>query len=78
MLELDAAGTPDSRLYAAAYRTVPKEETLRLEIWSEALAVGQALPTLPLWLEADLAVPVDFEATYAITCRRLRIRSDAD
>ncbi len=78
MLELKAPAPLDSRLHAAAYRTIPKEETLRLEIWCEELAVGRALPTLPLWLEADLAVPVDFEATYALTCRRLRIRSDAD
>jgi hypothetical protein len=75
MLELDAVETLDSQLFAAAYRTVPKEETLRLEIWTEALTLGQPLPTLPLWLEADLAVPVDLEATYAITCKRLRIRA---
>ena len=78
MLELDAAATLDSRLFAAAYRTVPKEETLQLEIWSEGLSLGHPLPTLPLWLEADLAVPVDFEATYAVTCRRLRIRPESD
>lgn len=74
MLELDAAGPPHSRLFAAAYRTAPKTETLQLEIWSEELSVGLPLPTLPLWLETDLAVPVDFEATYALTCRRLRIQ----
>ena len=73
MLELDAAGTRDSQLFAAAYRTVPHDASLRLEIWSEALSLGRELPTLPLWLETDLAVPVDLEATYATTCRRLRI-----
>lgn len=78
MLELDAAGAIASGLFAAAYRTVPQEETLRLEIWPEELSLGQSLPTLPLWLEADLAVPLDLEATYTLTCRRLRIRPDAD
>ena len=76
MLELDAGETLDTRLFAAAYRTVPQDAALRLEVWSEELALGRNLPTLPLWLEADLAVPVDLEATYALTCRRLRISAE--
>ena len=63
MLELDAVETLDSRLFAAAYRTVPQEETLRLEIWYGSVNARTTLPTLPFWLEADLAVPVDLEAT---------------
>lgn len=39
-----------------------------LESWSHALAVGQPLPTLPLWLADDLAVPLDLEASYEETC----------
>jgi hypothetical protein len=36
--------------------------------------VGQALPTLPLWLDDNLAVSLDLEASYEETCRALRIR----
>jgi hypothetical protein len=37
------------------------------------LLTGQPLPTLPLWLADDLAVPLDLEATYEQTCGILRI-----
>jgi len=46
---------------------------LRLETWAYALAVGQPLPTLPLWLVDNLAVPLDLEASYEETCRILCI-----
>ena len=36
-------------------------------------AVGQPLPTLPLWLSEELFVPVELEASYEETCRVLRI-----
>ncbi len=36
----------------------------RLEIWRRPLAVGAPLPTMPLPLGAELAIPVDLEATY--------------
>ena len=44
-----------------------------LETWAHPLAVGQPLPTLPLWLADDLAVPLELEASYEETCRILRI-----
>jgi hypothetical protein len=31
------------------------------------------LPTLPLWLTEDFAIPLDLEASYEQTCRDLRI-----
>jgi hypothetical protein len=31
------------------------------------------LPTLPLWLADDFAVPLELEASYEDTCRALRI-----
>jgi hypothetical protein len=37
------------------------------------LEVGRPLPTLPLWLADDRAVPLDLEGTYEETCRVLRI-----
>ena len=45
----------------------------RLEAWAHPLTVGRPLPTLPLWLADDLAVPLELEATYEETCRVLRI-----
>jgi hypothetical protein len=44
-----------------------------LEVWLHPLSVGQSLPTLPLWLASNLAIPLDLEASYAETCRVLRI-----
>ncbi len=46
----------------------------RIEIWAYPLAVGERLPTLPIWLQDDLHVLLDLEASYEETCRALRIR----
>jgi hypothetical protein len=60
-------------LYAAACRWREDGDSFRLEAWAHPLALGQPLPTLPLWLAADLAVPLELETTYEDTCRGLRI-----
>jgi Protein of unknown function (DUF4058) len=60
-------------LYAAAYRTAKPAEHWQLDLWPHALEVGGPLPTLPLWLARDLALPLELEATYEETCRYLRI-----
>ncbi len=60
-------------LYAAAYRPVRRDEADRAETWLVPLAVGQPLPTLPLALDAETSLPVDLEAAYAETCRKLRL-----
>jgi len=44
-----------------------------LETWSHPLRLGRPLPTLPLWLASDFAVPLDLETSYEETCRVLRI-----
>jgi hypothetical protein len=44
-----------------------------LEAWSHILAMGQPLPTLPLWLAENFYVPLELEVTYEQTCRILRI-----
>jgi hypothetical protein len=41
--------------------------------WHRPLAIGQPLPTLPLWLADDLAVDLNLELSYEATCRVLRI-----
>jgi hypothetical protein len=68
---LEAGAFP---LYAVAYRLKVQEEQQRLELWPEELRVGTGLPTLPLWIGEDEAVPLDLEASYAAACEVLRIR----
>ena len=65
------AGPPP--LYAVACRFSTGGESPLFESWSHPLAIGQALPTLPLWVAPDLAVPLELEASYQETCRVLRI-----
>src|SRR5947199_25734 len=48
-------------------------EQWQLETWPEPLTLGAPLPTLPLWLASNLAVPLELEPTYEETCRVLRI-----
>jgi hypothetical protein len=60
-------------LDAVAMRTMKEGQTWRLDAWEEALSIGAALPTLPLWLASDLAVPLELEETYEETCKVLRI-----
>ncbi len=76
LLQLPApAVDPDVvSLYAVAYRTTKEKDAWRMEIWPEQLALGAPLPTLPLWLASNLAVPLELEQTYEETCQVLRIR----
>ncbi len=60
-------------LYAVACRTTPPDEPARLETWVTPLALGAPLPTLPLWLEADLALPLNLERSYEATFGELRV-----
>jgi hypothetical protein len=46
---------------------------MHLETWAHPLELGRALPTLPLWLAGNLAVPLELDASYEETCRVLRI-----
>jgi hypothetical protein len=68
-----AAWRSPTGLYAVAYRPVTVRKTPRVEAWPERLALGAALPVLPLWLSLDLSVPVALEDSYLATCRSLRI-----
>jgi hypothetical protein len=60
-------------LYAVAYRTHRDNGRWRLDDWPMPLVIGQALPTMPLWLANEGAVPLDLEKTYEETCQVLRI-----
>jgi len=85
----DLLGLPDgfrwaspTGLSAVCYRAVQGaarpgvavgDGRVRLDVWPHPLSVGAALPTVPLWLSAGLAVPLELEPTYAAACRSLRI-----
>ena len=67
------APAADGALYATVYRNTKTGDRWGLDVWAYELAVGAALPTLPLWLSADECVPVELEATYTDTGRDLRL-----
>lgn len=60
-------------LYAVASRATRRNREWLVEAWYHRLQVGQPLPTLPLWLSDDLAIPLELEASYEETCRVLRL-----
>jgi hypothetical protein len=60
-------------LYAADCRHTQPDEAWRFQAWSHALALGQPLPTLPLWLSDNIAVPLELEESYEETRRILRL-----
>jgi hypothetical protein len=69
----DRARPEEDPLYADAYRTVTIKKAVKLEYWIEPLAVGEALPTMPLWIRPDLCVPLNLEAAFVQACRSSRI-----
>jgi len=60
-------------LYSAAYRCRPGKTATVIEAWPHALELGGLLPTLPLYLDEDLAVPVELDESYRGACEVLRI-----
>ena len=73
-VDISAATRPLSGLSAVSYRAVGHdEESQQLQVWPAPLALGQPLPTLPLWIASDFAVPLDLDASYQLTCADLRI-----
>ena len=65
-----------SDLYAVGYHPVSENEETLVDVWPEPLAVGQPLPTLPMWLRGGLVFPLELEATYERTSVELRISSN--
>ncbi len=59
--------------YAVAYRPVRRGERAEIDLWPAAFAVGDTMPVLPLALGAELALPVDLEATYMDARQRRRL-----
>ena len=69
-----ALGPTPPPLYAVTLRSrKPKKRRPLLDAWFYPMAVGQPLPTLPIWLSPDLRVMLPLETSYQETCRVLRI-----
>ncbi len=63
-------------LYTSAYRPVPRDGENQVEVWEQALALHDKMPTMPLFLRGTDAIAVDLETTYERTCQMLRISSN--
>ncbi len=68
-----ALGAEPARLYAVSCRWRRDDNRGLIETWNQQLEIGQPLPTMPLWLAENFAVPLELEASYEQTCRDLRI-----
>lgn len=63
-----------SNLYAVSYRRVSSRRQSRVEVWPKRLALGAELPSLPLWIDADVCLPLPLEASYEAACHSLRVK----
>jgi Protein of unknown function (DUF4058) len=77
---LDLIGTSDPSLspeapllYTVACRFTKRNNEWMLETWAQALDIGRPLPTVPLWLADNLAVPLDLHASYEESCSILNL-----
>jgi hypothetical protein len=68
---------PRPVLAGSAYCPVQRDGKTMLDVWRQPIAVGQVLPTLPLWLRGGPYVPVELEATYERTCVEQRVQPAA-
>lgn len=66
------------RLYTAAYHAVHRDGQPLLDLWYHGLAVGQTLPTMPLWLLDGPWVPVELDVVYTRTCEEQRIAAEVE
>jgi hypothetical protein len=69
-----ALGDEPPPMYAATLRLRNEDGRRMMDNWYHPLAIGQPLPTLPIWLKETWAIALDLESSYEETCRILRIR----
>jgi hypothetical protein len=62
-----------SHLYAVAYRRTLFRGQPRVEAWPKRITLGVQLPTLPLWIDLDVCLPLHLEASYETACHSLRV-----
>lgn len=73
-LGVEWSGDEPETLTATAYRPLGGDADGRLLVWPAALAIGERLPTMPLWLGGEVGVPLDLEASHRAACADLSIR----
>ena len=73
VLGADAGAAAGGPLRVVSYRPTGRDAAGRLLAWPITVEVGRPLPTVPLWLEGDLAVPLDLEASHQAACDDVRI-----
>jgi len=74
-LLMERIGEPepqDEPLYSSSYHPLQRNGETKLEIWYEPLAVGEDLPSLPLFLKNGPRARVNLPDTYRQTLRDLR------
>ncbi|MFL5341193.1 MAG: hypothetical protein ACJ8F7_13685 [Gemmataceae bacterium] len=71
--QTDPNHSGDVPTYAAACRMTKQDEDWLLEAWSQSLVIGRPLPTVPLWLADNLAIPLELEASYEQSCGILNL-----
>ena len=69
-----ALGSEPPPMYAATLRLRYEDRRRMMDNWYHPLAIGQPLPTLPIWLKENWAISLELESSYEETCRTLRIR----
>jgi hypothetical protein len=69
-----ALGDEPPPMYAVTVRMRYEGRRRMMDNWYHPLAIGQPLPTLPIWLKETWAISLDLESSYEETCRTLRIR----
>ncbi len=60
-------------LYSVACRLTKRANEWLLQSWTHILGLGKPLPTVPLWLADDLAVPLELDESYEQSCGILNI-----
>jgi hypothetical protein len=66
-------GAEPPPLYTAACRLTKRQKEWLLETWTQPLDLERALPTVPLWVADNLAVPLELEESYEQSCSILNI-----
>jgi len=67
-------GSDKTPLYCTSLRTtVDEENDTVVEYWVELFKVGDMLPTIPLYITEELAIPLELEKSYMKTCKSLRV-----
>ena len=76
MVALGAANVESgpSETSAISYRATMSNGEAEVQVWMSPLVVGKPLPTVPLWIATEQAVPLDLEASHAAACEDVRIR----